>query len=63
MGLQAGAPSRVSKVRKGGGKVGTKSKIDPAIRRQLEAKWNAILTGPTGCATYAELRAQLGLRL
>ena len=57
MGLKEGTPTRVSKVRKDGGKVGTRQKVEPEIRQRLEQRWAEVLAGPTGCASYAELRS------
>jgi len=59
MGLPPDASHEVIKVRAGGGRVGTKRAIPPALRARLESKWQAVLAGPTGCATYEELCARV----
>jgi len=56
MGMPADAPQHTSKVRKGGGKVGGRSEIPADVLERLRNKWDAVLTGPTGCATYDELK-------
>ena len=58
MGMSADRPY-VSKVRKGGGKVGTRTEVPASVRKLLDDKWRDTLAGPTGCATYDELRAAI----
>ena len=48
-----------AKVRKGGGKVGTRTEVPASVRKLLDDKWRDTLAGPTGCATYDELRAAI----
>jgi len=59
MGLPEGKPPRVSKVRKDGGKVGHREKIDPAVRRRLDEKWKLILAQPTDCNDYDAFRKKM----
>ena len=46
--------SRIFKVRAGGGKIGTRRAIPPALKERLEAKWAAVLAEPTGARSYEE---------
>jgi len=57
MGRAAEDKVTVGKVRKGGGKVGSRKTIPPSISTSLDEKWKDILAAPTGCADYAQLRA------
>jgi hypothetical protein len=57
MGLPADKPLRVSKVRRDGGKVGTRRKLPHAVSLSLRHKWQKVLAGPTGCADYEAFRA------
>ena len=44
----------VGKVRKGGGKVGSRALIPPAVRLLLDRKWNEIIFPAIGCGNYDE---------
>ncbi len=55
--LDLDAPRHVSKVRRGGGRVGSRRALPAAVARRLDEKWAAVVAGPTGCASYDELRA------
>lgn len=60
MGIDPGQTQEVIKVRaQGGGKVGSRRAIPPALTERLEAKWQAVLAQPTGCATYEALRERV----
>lgn len=59
MGLPPGEPVRVSKVRAGGGKTGSRSALPPAITKLLNDKWRTQFAPATGCADYEELRAAM----
>jgi aryl sulfotransferase len=59
MGLPADTPIRVSKVRKGGGKAGTRKSLPQKVRDTLLQRWADVLAGPTGCADYAAFRRSL----
>mmetsp|Transcript_34806 Transcript_34806/g.69373 ORF Transcript_34806/g.69373 Transcript_34806/m.69373 type:complete len:374 (-) Transcript_34806:393-1514(-) len=61
MGLATDTPTRVSKVRKGGGDVGSQRELPPAIAERLRTKWQSIMSKPTGCADYAALRERFRL--
>ena len=50
---------RVSKVRAGGGKAGSRAALPPAITALLEDKWRTQFAPATGCADYDELRASM----
>ena len=46
----------VGKVRKGGGKVGSRKAIPPPIAALLKDKWRAILSPATACDDFAAFR-------
>lgn len=49
-------------MRKGGGKVGGRASIPPELLQRLERRWQETLAKPTGCRSYEELRASMGLQ-
>ena len=56
MGIESGKTQEVIKVRaNGGGRVGSRRAIPRALAARLEAKWQAVLSSPTGCADYEAL--------
>lgn len=57
MGIDANATQAVAKVNRG--KVGARNKLAPDLKARLEAKWTAVLAGPTGCASYEALCEQV----
>lgn len=60
MGIDPKSTQEVIKVRAGGGKVGgSRRGMSAELRARLEAKWAAVLAGPTGCATYADFAARV----
>ena len=59
MGLPAEASHDIIKVRAGGGKVGSRRALAPALKRRLEDKWAEVIAKPTGCATYEAFAASV----
>jgi len=62
MALDPSTPTRVSKVREGGGAVGSRRELPEDVAEQLHRKWADVIAKQTGCASYAALRErhQLG---
>lgn len=46
----------VAKVRKGGGKVGGRKALPPAVYRMLEDRWSSTVEASTGLKSYDEMR-------
>ena len=57
MGIDPLTTQEVIKVRAGGGKVGSRRQLPPALAARLEAKWEAVMRTATGCDSYASFRA------
>lgn len=57
MGLPPDLPAAVSKVRRGGGTVGSKNTVPAHLRLRLERRWAETLQPATGCVSYVALRA------
>jgi hypothetical protein len=57
MGIDPTKRQDVTKVHKG--KVGSRRQLPGHIKARLDAKWDAVLKGPTGCSGYPELREQV----
>mmetsp|Transcript_59959 Transcript_59959/g.137468 ORF Transcript_59959/g.137468 Transcript_59959/m.137468 type:complete len:349 (-) Transcript_59959:513-1559(-) len=57
MGLAPDTKTAISKVRKGGGRVGERKSIPMDVIALLEARWEQHMVPATGCSSYDELRA------
>lgn len=59
MGRDENAKFTVGKVRKGGGKVGTRKTIPASVRHTLDSRWYEVINQATGCVTYEAFRASV----
>lgn len=59
MGIDPSKMQEVIKVRTGGGRVGSRRALPPALAARLEFKWAEVIAKPTGCASYAAFRDAL----
>eukprot|EP00940_MAST-03C_sp_MAST-3C-sp2_P002367 g2367.t1 len=59
MGLHPNSAFKVGKVRKGGGKVGSRKEIPKPVEKLLLDMWKQTLERTTGCADYESFRASL----